>query len=154
MVDVGGGGVPGMRLGILSLLLAILSMHGVQYMSAGAHAPAAVTADQMLDAAAVTVLPLAPVALAADLGTTMAPERTAAASAVATGSMPGDGVPAHVWSLCLAVLLAGLALVSAALARRANAAPVRESTPRSRGPLSRSRPPRPPELSVLCLLRI
>lgn len=144
----------GRRLRILVLLLAVLSMHGVQYMSAAAHGPAAVTVDHTLDAAAVTALGPAPIALAADVGTTMAPERTAAASAVAKVTMPGPGMPAHVRALCLAVLLAGLALLGAALARRIDAAPVRKPASRSRATLLRSPPPRPPDLSTLCLLRI
>ena len=144
----------GRRLGILLLLVAVLSMHGVQYMLAGAHGPAAVTADQSLDAAVDTALLLAPVALADGAAMTMVPERTAPASAAATGTMPGHGIPAHVGSLCLAVLLVGLALLGAALVRRTNATAVCAPASRSRVTLHWSPPPRPPDLSALCLLRI
>lgn len=142
--------MPGRRLGILLLLVAVLSMHGVQYMSAGAHGPAAVTADQTLDAAAVAALVPAPLVLADDVGMMTAP----AASAVGSDTVPGHGIPAHAWSLCLAVLLAGLAWLGAALARRTAGVSARQPASRSRGTVLRSRPPRPPALSVLCLLRI
>ena len=150
MAGMGGGGMPGRRLGTLVLLIAVLSMHGVQYVTAGAHGPAVVADDHMVAAAAVTVPSL--VALADDVGMTM--EQPVAPSAVAAGSLPGHSIPAHVWSLCLAVLLAGLAVLAAALARRTPAALVRASSSRPRGPVLRSLPPRPPDLSVLCLLRI
>ena len=146
--------MPGRRLGILALLIALLSMHGIQYMSAGAHAQVTASPEHTLDAAAGTALALAPITPPDDVGTTMAPERPAAASAAATASMPGHGIPAHVWSLCLAVLLAGLALLRATVARRTAVAWVRESVSRAGGTLHRSLPPRPPDLSVLCLLRI
>lgn len=151
---VRGDGMTGRRLGILVLLVAFLSMHGVQYMSAAAHGPAAMTADHTLDAAAVAALGLAPIALAAEVGMTMAPEQTAAASTVAKVTMPGHGMPDHLMALCLAVLLAGLALLGAALARCTNAARVRKPASLCRATLHRSPPPRPPDLSALCLLRI
>ena len=151
---MGGGGTAGRRLGVLVLLVAVLSMHGAQYVSAGAHAPPAATADHPFDAAVVAALPLAPVALADDLGMTMVPELSAATSVVAARTMPGHSIPAHVWSLCLAVLLAGLVLLGAALGRRKTPGLARPSVSWSRGAVPRSMPLRPPDLSVLCLLRI
>ncbi|NEN51072.1 hypothetical protein G3R41_08985 [Modestobacter muralis] len=138
---------------ILVLLIAVLSMHGTQYVSGGAHDPAAVTADHPLDAVAATALTPAPIGSADDVGMTVAPERAVAASAAPTATMPGHGIPAHVWSLCLAVLLAGAALLGATLTRRMIAAPVRALPSRARRAVHRSLL-RPPDLSVLCLLRI
>ena len=148
-----GGGMRGGRLAILVLLFAVFSMHGAQYVSAGVHEPVASTADHALDAAAVTGLVLGPVTLAEDAGMAMAPKPTAAASGAA-GTMPGHSLPAHVWSLCLAVLLAGFALFGAALAWRTGAPPLSQSLSRFGSTVLKSRPPRPPDLSVLCLLRI
>ena len=146
--------MPGRRLVILVLMIAVLSMHGAQYMSAGAHGPAAVTAEHPIDAAAATALILAPLSLVDDVGMTMAAEQLAAPSLVAAGTMPAHSLPAHVWSLCLAVLLAGFALLGAALARRTTAGRVHASLSPSRVPVLRFSPPRPPDLAVLCLLRI
>ena len=151
MAAVGGGGMPGRRLVILVLLFAVLSMHGVQSMSAGARSPAAVSADHSLHPVAITALALAPAALVDDM--TMSPEQPADPSAAAEGTMPGHSVPAHVWSLCLAVLLAGLALLGAALVWRTTTA-LRALSTRARLPVLTSVLPRPPDLSVLCLLRI
>ena len=146
----------GRGLGILVLLVAVLSMHGVQYLWAGTgpSAPAVATAHPALDTAAVTVLVLAPVAIAHDVATTMAPREGAAATPMANRTAPGHGIPAHVWALCLAVLLAGLTLLGAALVRRTLAVPVREPASCPRGNVPRSWPPRPPDLAALCLLRI
>ena len=65
---------------------------------------------------------------------------------------PGHDVDSHVWAACLAVLLAALALLAAAVGIGQRARPL------LRGPTVRTLsgwtvPPRPPELSVLCLLR-
>lgn len=154
MAAVAWGGARGGRLGILLLLLAVLSMHGVQYVAAAVHGPGAVSVDRTVAAGAVTVPALAPVALGGDAGMTMAPEPPTPSSAVTATSVPGHGIPAHVWSLCLAVLLAGIALLGAVLARGAPTALVSASSSRPRGLDLRSLPPRPPDLSVLCLLRI
>ena len=143
----------GGRLAILVLLFAVFSMHGAQYASACVHDAVALTADHALDAAAVTGLVLGPVTLADDAGMAMAPEPIAAASGAA-GTVPGQSLPAHVWSLCLAVLLAGFALLGAAFARCTGAPPLRQSLSRFGSTVLKSRPPRPPDLSVLCLLRI
>lgn len=144
----------GKRLTILTILVAVLSMHGVQYMTGGPHRSAAVTAEHPVDAPASTALPLVAVALAADVGTATASQLAVAASAVMTGTGPGHGIPAHVGALCLAVLLVGLALLGAALVRRTRAVPVDGPASGPLDPTRRSRPPRPPDLSVLCLLRI
>lgn len=160
---VGGRGGLGRGLAILVLLVALLSMHGLQSLSAGPgpQRPAAAGVDHGLDVVAGGPLDLVPVELTDLLVATVASGPAALASAVPAGTVPGHsdtvpghGLAAHVWSLCLAVLLAGLALLGAALARRRAAVTVREPVSRTRGTLHRSRLPRPPDLSALCLLRI
>lgn len=149
-----GGGTAGRRLGVLVLLVAVLSMHGAQYVSAGVHAPPAATAGHPFDVAVVAALPLAPVPLADDLEMTLVPELSAATSVVAARTMPGNSIPAHAWSLCLAVLLAGLVLLGAALGHHRTPGPARPSLSWLREAVPSSVPLRPPDLSVLCLLRI
>jgi hypothetical protein len=64
------------------------------------------------------------------------------------------GAAEHLWTLCLAVLAAGLAVLLAVLAPRligAAAAALRRARARAAGGLA---PLRPPDLSALCLLRI
>jgi len=146
--------MPGGHLGILLLLIALLSMHGAQYLSAGTapHGAAPATVCDPTDAAAATALPLDPVAVADGVGGASATRLVASGPAMATAT-PGHGIAAHVWALCLAVLLAGLVLLGTALARMTTV-PVGAPASRSRVPVRRFRPPRPPDLSALCLLRI
>lgn len=146
-----GVGVRSRQLAVLLLLTAVFSMHGAQYASAAVHDPAAASADPASDAAAVAEVDPAP---SAQTTTMMALGSAAVAAAVVVGTMPDHGIPAHVWSLCLAVLLAGVALIGALVARRTGDVLVPPSSSGSRGPLLSAPPPRPPELSVLCLLRI
>ena len=68
-------------------------------------------------------------------------------------SAPGHDVSSHLWTACLAVLLAGVALVAAAVLRRRpvmapTGALARAPERGTRWPL-----PRPPDLHVVCLLR-
>ena len=69
-----------------------------------------------------------------------------------------DGMPAHgaeVWTICLAVLFAALAMVSVAtLFRRRAALLTRGPPPALRGLRQLYRVPPAPDLSALCLLRI
>ena len=146
--------MPTRRLWVLVLLAAIFSMHGAQYIAADAglrHAEAAVAQHGAED-------PLA----AGSLSGSMAAggELQQVTSSVETGEMagqpsPGHGVAAHLWSLCLAILYAGLILLAAASLIGIVAAPVLRSVA-SHLSMFRgwSRLPRPPDLSALCLLRI
>ena len=151
----------GRRWAALLVLAAVFAVHGVQCTSlavdsaAHAHGPAH-----------AAPLVLTPSATADDHGggiAASAPQHTvsllpaaagAATAVVGAGhdtSPPGSA--GHLWTLCLAVLAAGLAVLLAVLAARlvplarrlALRAPVR-------GP-GWVAPPRPPDLFALCLLR-
>lgn len=150
--------MPARRLWILLLLSAVFTMHGIQYVSAdpGAGRSAAATAQHDQGMSTDDSLLLGPLAAVDELQPAGASAATSVlADAPLTKNMPGHGVAAHFWSLCLAVLLAGLALLAAAmLIRWASAARALDMV---RRPISRVgwfRRPRPPDLSALCLLRI
>lgn len=150
----------------LLLLAAVFAMHGLQCLSAGTehtagHRAAAVAAapaglleggshpamvDPGLDAhSGVDDGPHATVMVAAAL--------SAGLLTADHGSMPA-GAGVHLWALCLAVLAAGLAVLFALLLPRLltllPAAWARLRTHASAGPALL----RPPDLHVLCLLRI
>ena len=146
--------MPTRRVWILLLLAAIFSMHGAQYVVAAAgirHAEVAVAqhgTEDPLDAVSLSR------SMAADDQLQQA-DPSLAATAMADQPGPSHGVAAHVWSLCLAILYAGLILLAAAGLLGRVTAPV------PRGIASHlslftgwSRLPRPPDLSALCLLRI
>lgn len=145
--------MPTRRLWVLLLLAAIFSMHGAQYVAADAglrHAEVAVAQHGTGSLPAAGSLS----------GSMAADERVqpADASLSATnmdGQSPSHDVAAHVRSLCLAILYAGLVLLAVA------ALLWRVTTPVPRGIAAHlslftgwSRLPRPPDLSALCLLRI
>ena len=143
--------MPGRRLWILVLLAAVLSMHGLQYMSPEGASEGRPTVGHALSATAAGPLVAGAAALGDDVA--MGTERVAtAASRVMSGEVP-DHLPAHVWSLCLAVLLAGLALLAAA-SRRASPSAVHDLVRPVLVSVERSRALRPPDLASLCLLRI
>lgn len=144
--------MPTRRLWVLLLLAAIFSMHGAQYIAADAglrHAEVTVAqhgTEDSLDAGLLS-------------GSMAAGDQLRQADpspgAKAMAGQPGHGVAAHVWSLCLAILYAGLVLLAAGSLLGVVAARV------VRGVASQlslfkgwSRLPRPPDLSALCLLRI
>ena len=150
--------MPGQRLWVLLLLTAVFWMHGTQYIPAepGAGAVAMGTADHGTGASASG----APIADSGTAATNLRSADAAAPLAAVLGSSPPVSAPdhdraQHFWSLCLAALLAGLAVLGAAVVVRRVAFLVHRT--RGRGlrltmdwlPL-----PRPPELSSLCLLRI
>lgn len=146
--------MPTRRLWVLLLLAAIFSMHGAQYIAADAglrHAEVAVAqhgTEDPLDAGSLSA------SMAADDQPQQA-DMSPGATAMAGQPGRGHGVAAHVWSVCLAILYAGLVLFAAAGLLVMVAAPV------SRGIASHltlftgwSRLPWPPDLSALSLLRI
>jgi len=143
------------RLGVVLVLLALLSMHGLQYLSVGpaADRPVAASVAHGVEAA-TSALGTDPVALGDGLVTTVAAGGTLTESGPLMGNMPGHGVPAHVWSLCLAVLLVAFAVLGAVYGLRSTTAPGGGPVSRPRGPVRPSWPSRPPDLSALCLLRI
>jgi hypothetical protein len=145
------------------VLAAVFAMHGGQC-SATAHEPAAhaspVHASPASHDAASSAL-AAVADSAGPVGDQRSPGHAAAApvgpqgaTAAAAGSGSGPGSwAAHLWTVCLAVLAAGLAVLLAVAARRltlmATAALV---AARSRVP-GWLLPAHPPDLHVLCVLR-
>ena len=146
--------MPTRRLWVLVLLAAIFSMHGAQYIAAdaGVRHPAAAVAQHGTEER-LAAGSLAGSMAADDQGQQGDPSLSATAMAGQPG--PGHGVAAHVLSLCLAILYAGLVLLAAASLVGRVTAPVLS---RGASHLSLftgwSRLPRPPDLSALCLLRI
>jgi hypothetical protein len=143
------------------VLAAVFAMHGAQC-SAAAHEPA-------VHASPVHAIPAthgAASAVTAAMAGSAAPdgeqsfhaaaasadhERSAAAASGA-GSDPGSWA-AHLWTVCLAVLAAGLAVLLAVAARRlALVATAALAGARSRV-RDRLLPAHPPDLHVLCVLR-
>ncbi|MCZ2860143.1 hypothetical protein [Blastococcus sp. VKM Ac-2987] len=151
--------MPGRRLWVLLVLGAFFSVHGLQCLADDgasghgvSHAAAASSSGH-----APTPTPSA----AGTVATTPAaghakPEVAAAAGAahLLVLHLPAHG--AQVAAACLAVLLAGAAALGAVALRRwpTTARAVRGSPPASRWSTGRTPPPRPPDLSALCLLRI
>ena len=148
----------------LALLLAVFAMHGLQC-AAGANHPGAgpvsahtamhpATGQEIVPAAAMPSVG-DPVP-AAHSGPTDAVAPTTATDAPGPGAGHG-GVPhslaEHLWTLCLAVLAAGLAVLLAVLAARLLRLTLPTATPPWLRGLRWPAPPRPPDLSSLCVLR-
>jgi hypothetical protein len=132
----------------LLLLAAVFLMHGAPSMATdpgadggpplAAHA-AMVAPQDGLDASEATSLGSPPVAVL-----DAQPQEGPTSHSMAT----------HLWTACLAVLLAGVVLFAAAALHRTRLAPQRRgSDGRVRGSPSSVGLPRPPDLFVLCLLR-
>ncbi|WP_147261954.1 DUF6153 family protein [Blastococcus sp. TF02A-26] len=150
----------GRRGWVLLLLAAVFAMHGLQCAAAdsgtttAAHGtvhtsradpdPALHTAGLVMESAdAMTAA--APAALAAG---------TAIGASLAAGHDSAPHAGGHLWAVCLAVLAAGLAAMLLVLTRRIAEfrLPLTRRTPG--GPWTWLRPPRPPDLYSLCLMRI
>lgn len=136
--------VPVRRMWIVVLLAGVFLMHGAPSMATELPVPAAhlgtATSDAGLDFPAAA-LP------SADEVTAQGEERANHSSST---SHP---MTSHVWNACLAVLLVGMWLLAAGAFRRLPSATDRRVTPRIRGSIGWVRPPRPPDLAALCLLR-
>lgn len=132
----------------LLALAAVFAMHGLQCAATdGSGSTATTSVSDRAHLGAVDVTPPSPVHTAETF-----------AAGVADDPMPGhDGVPhdttAHLWTLCLAVLAVAVAAMLAWLVPRMRqlTAPV---LGHARVRLRALPPPRPPDLSALCLLRI
>jgi hypothetical protein len=152
----------------LLMLTAVFAMHGVQCTAAADGAGSAATTAHVATTAhagsvAMTELTpghARPAAEAASFDDPMpAHAATATVAAVAApvdaghGGVPHDWA-AHLWTACLAVLAVALAVLFALLVPRL----VQQGRPGPRNARTRARgwltPPRPPDLSALCLLRI
>lgn len=146
------------RLWILLLLAAVFSMHSTQYISSepGAGRSTTATAEHGTGASSAGASIAGSGAAADDLRPAAATAQLAAVVGDPTPvDAPDHGGAGHFWSLCLAVLLAGILVLGGAVVTRRPAAAVlrtRERDPRL--PMRWFRPPRQPELSSLCLLRI
>ena len=153
------------------MLAAVLAVHGLQCATAPAGAGSAGPAAHLavvaaLGPAAATALTPGHLPVAGDDGARgdaptghagdALPDHAGAAAAPG-GTGHGGGShdwAAHLWTTCLAVLAAALAVLLARFLPR----PVRSAAPALRRGRARvpawSTPPRPPDLAALCLLRI
>lgn len=144
------------RLWILLLLAAVFSMHGAQYVAAdpAAGQGAMVSAQHGISAGGTGVT----ISDSARGGVELPPATSGTAPTAAGVSMPtvpAHDVAAHMFSLCVAVLLAGLVLLGAmTLVRRVTGYVGWDGGVRRRLRMGWFRLPRPPDLASLCLLRI
>lgn len=158
MASVPEGESPVRKLWILLLLAGVLSMHGAQYVVTGpvvgSSAPAG--ADHGIGhPSAVSAAPSSESSLIAPPVAALT-TRLAAVDEISTpGDAPDHGLADHAWSLCLAVLLAGLVALRISGRAQRVASSIRWALEYGRRlSMGWFRPPRPPELSSLCLLRI
>jgi hypothetical protein len=151
----------------LLMLTAVFAMHGVQCAGAADSASSAATTAHVLTAAhssSFAMSALAPGEALSAVGAARVDDSMSAHTTTTTtvaapafsvdaghGSAPHDWA-AHLWTACLAVLAAALAVLLALLVPRpAQLGPPALRSARASGWLV---PPRPPDLSALCLLRI
>ena len=145
------------RMWILLLLAAVFSMHSIASSSAdpGAVQGAAATADHGMGSASSGSQ-----TLKTSGSSELASSESWADSTVAVGepvppNVPAHDVSTHFVSVCLAVLLAGFGwLISRVRAPTVPTPVMRFAAPRPRLDMGWFRPPRPPDLAALCLLRI
>ncbi|NEK93389.1 hypothetical protein GCU67_04235 [Modestobacter muralis] len=136
----------------LLILAAVFSMHGLQCLSAQ---PAGTNPGDHTTTAAMGASPSGDAHLMAAGSADAAP--AAMGDPGSSASHPGPvHSAAHALAVCLAVLLAGLALLAAVLSLRRATAPDRRDAAlvRARSWWASIQLPRPPDLAVLCLLRI
>lgn len=152
----------------LLVLAGVFVMHGAQCAAADgaghpsptAHSTAlAPTGPLMHDVAeAATVMAGTGMALAGTVFADTPPTAHQAVGAVAVTvadipSSDSHGAAGHLWTVCLAVLASALAVLLAVLLPRFALA-ARLARPHARARLRSLSPPRPPDLSELCLLRV
>lgn len=139
----------------LLLLAAVFAMHGVQCATSDSvvqHGSSSLSATSSVGGH------VAAAGLTAAAGMLDHSDLTAAGGArdaAASTGLPAPWHDAHVLAVCLAVLLAGLTVLRAVARFRGRAILVVRGPPRhGRRFAAWSLRPRPPDLSVLCLLRI
>jgi putative copper export protein len=137
--------VPVRRTWIVVLLAAVFLMHGIPSMAAE---QAAVPASHVGTSTAEDGVDLLLVAAVSS-----ADEGTGHDEEWADHGSTSHSLASHAWNACLAVLLMGMALLAAAAFRRLPSPRDRRVTSRVRGSVGWVRPPRPPDLAALCLLR-
>lgn len=132
--------VPLGRTWTLVLLAAVLLMHGIPATAVGERATPGTHGEMAAGAGVVPTAPAAHDAPAAGDGRT-------------DHDSSSHSTASHAWNACLAVLLVVMALLVRLVVWRSSALPDHRAPPRLPGAVSWVRPPRPPDLSVLCLLR-
>ncbi|TFV43961.1 DUF6153 family protein [Blastococcus sp. TF02A_35] len=152
----------GRRGWVLLLLAAVFAMHGLQCAAADSGTTTAghgtvhttpAEPDPVLHAAGVgPVMESAAAMTAAPAAAVVA--GTAIGMSLAAGHDSTPHTAGHLWAVCLAVLAAGLAAMLLVLTGRLTEfrLPRTRRTPGS--PWAWLRPPRPPDLYSLCLMRI
>jgi hypothetical protein len=140
---------------VLLLLAGVLAVHGLQCAADGGHGATHVPAASVV----LTTLSTGHADAAPAVTALVAPasgEHTSATTTATAGDR-GTGAPhesaGHLWTACLAVLAAAFAVLLAVLLARP-AQLLRQALAHARARLGSLAPPRPPDLSVLCLLRI
>ena len=141
----------------LLLLAAVFAMHGVQCVAsdpAVEHGSSSLAAVSAVGGRAAAVHLTAAAGMPDHFGVATAGGVRDAAPTPSSG-LPAPWHDAHVLAVCLAVLLGGLTILSAVARLRGRAIPLVRGSPRRRCRFAAwSVRPRPPDLSVLCLLRI
>jgi len=152
----------------LLVLVGVFVMHGAQctaaaddagHPSPAAHSTVLAPTGTLMHGAAVaaTVVAATDIAPIVTVLADTAPAAHPASGSPAAGvdSPPSDshGVAGHLWTVCLAVLAAALAVLLAVLLPHPGLL-ARLALPRMRARLRSLSPLRPPDLSELCLLRI
>ncbi|WP_369832236.1 DUF6153 family protein [Blastococcus sp. TF02-8] len=146
------------KLWILLLFAGVLSMHGAQYVlnEPGGRDSATAGADHWIGHPSAASTAFSSDSLLSGPPVAAPIEHVAAVAGIPTpGDAPDHGLTDHTWSLCLAILLAGIVALRATSRLRRGASSVRWAVERGRRlSMGWFRPPRPPELASLCLLRI
>jgi hypothetical protein len=153
----------------LLVLVGVFVVHGAQCAAADGAGHSSPAAHSTVLAPTGSLLHDVPMAAIAVAGTGIAPVGTALADSppathqavgspatIAAADSPtrdSHGTAGDLWTVCLAVLAAALAVLLAALLPHLRSV-ARLALPRVRARLRSPSPPRPPDLSALCLLRI
>ena len=147
--------MPGRRIWVVLVLAAVFSMHGLQCMAAPEAGHAAM--DAAWGTSSTTAMSGTPMP-AALVGQLVAGElSTGVAAVVPAGKDSPGSAAAGVAVVCLAVLFTGVGLLGAALIlllRSGLGARPPTRRPQAAWATGWARPPHPPDLSSLCLLRI
>lgn len=142
---------------MLVLLAAVLAMHGTPCL-AGNSGEAPMTMGPAGVSTGAPAVAVGHVAVAQAAVVTGQPAVVNAGPRLPAGRPPLAGSAPHdsmgTWATCLAVLLAGIVGAAALLTGRAPRAAVAGLLDRGRAFLRAVAPPSPPDLSVLCLLRV
>jgi hypothetical protein len=137
--------VPVRRTWIVVLLAAVFTMHGIPSAVAGG---SSVPTSHVEVPASPGGVDLVPVGAMPGTGSATAHDAEAA-----DREGPSHSMASHAWNACLAVLLMGMAWLAAAAVRRLPAFKESRVALRMHGSIAWVRPPRPPDLAALCLLR-